>query len=130
MVPVFKDFGKSVAGKTGSAQAGDVTNGWLQYKFDGAIVIPKIEIKAGTPDIQPTYVDMSVTIQGSNDGTNFIDLGSDQILASDNLQYKTIIFDNETAYLYYRLQFGGYNVVYSGNYICIVEVKMYERYLA
>lgn len=26
---IFKDFNKSVAGKTGSAQAGDVTNGWF-----------------------------------------------------------------------------------------------------
>ena len=108
----------------------NVIDQWLQYKFDDARVITKIEINAGAPNIQPTYVDMSVTIQGSNDGTNFTDLGSDQILASDNLHYKTIIFDNETAYLYYRLQFSGYNVVYSGNWTCIAEVKMYEKYLA
>ena len=109
----------------------NLTNHWLQYKFDEAKIIPKIEIMAGAPDIQPTYRDMTVTIQGSNDGATFVDLGSDQILAGNNLRYKTITFNNEIAYLYYRLQFDGYNVSFSGgNWTCIVEIKMYERYLA
>lgn len=108
----------------------NTTDQWIQYKFDNPKVVSKIKIRAGAPNIQPTYRDMPFILQGSNDDILFTDLKTGNILASENLIDKYIFLDNENSYLYYRLQFTGYNVVYSGNRTCIAEVQMYEKYLA
>ena len=109
----------------------NTTDQWIQYKFDNPKVVSKIKILAGATNIQPTYKDMSFVLQGSNDGTLFTDLKTGDILAADNLTDKYIFLDNEDSYLYYRLQFTGYNVVYSGGtWTCILELQMYEKYLA
>jgi hypothetical protein len=108
----------------------NTTDQWIQYKFDNPKVVSKIKIRAGAQNIQPTYRDMPFVLQGSNDGMSFTDLKTGDILAADNLTDKYIFFDNEDSYLYYRLQFTGYNVVYSGNWTCVAELQMYEKYLA
>ena len=125
----FKAFDGLVLQTRWTSQV-NTTNQWLQYKFDEAKVIEKVSILAGALDVSASYVDMDVTIQGSNDGSSFTDLKSDTILASENLIDKYIFLDNKNSYLYYRLQFTGHNVVYSGNWTCIHEFQMYEKYLA
>ena len=49
---IFKDFNKSVAGKTGSAQAGNVTNGWFVgfTPFENAEVAIAVVLEDGAVD--------------------------------------------------------------------------------
>ena len=102
---------------------------YLQYKFDNPKEIVKMRIQFG--DYYNANNDSLVTIQGSNDGSVFTDLLEFTLLASENNKINDYVISESDSYLYYRIKFGSYNITTgSGNYNGIVNVQMYEKYLA
>ena len=102
---------------------------YLQYKFDNPKEIVKMRIQFG--DCYSANNDSLVTIQGSNDGSVFTDLLEFTLLASENNKINDYVISESDSYLYYRIKFDSYNITTSaGKYNGIVNVQMYEKYLA
>ena len=107
----------------------NVYGSYLQYEFDEAKEIGKMEIQFG--DMVSSFHDCGVIIQGSNDGTTFTDLLEFTLLASENREIKKYTIPTTDFYTHYRIQFDTYNIIASGNYYNgIMGVQMYEKYLA
>lgn len=100
------------------------TSSWLQYKFTGAVVANKMSVLP----LLSTYIRMkNFTLKGSNDGTNFTDIYTgiyDNPNEAINMDYT---FENNTAYLYYRLVIiDRYNVETAGS-IAISSFQLYSH---
>ena len=76
----------------------DRPNPYIQYMFTSPVVISVVKTHWVSGAITKTY-----KISGSNDGTNWADIGTDYSLVND--VESTEIFNNTTAYKYYRLTF-------------------------
>lgn len=96
------------------------TNGWLQYQFPQATIVKKFFIlspKTGSIPQTTRY-----KISGSNDGTNFTDLGTFNYTTVSDTEGETNSLNNSTAYTYYRLTVLGFN----GN-AAISELQFYPQ---
>ena len=76
---------------------------WLQQNFTEAKVVNKYTLTSGND--APDRDLKSWTISGSNDGVNFtlLDTRVDQSWNEERNKTREFNFDNETAYMYYRL---------------------------
>lgn len=99
---------------------------WIQYKFETPKIVKKvITINKSADTVRPVKY---FTLQGSNDGEEYIDIQHCFIAGSD-YGYKEINYiNNDTAYLYYRLYITS-NYSSSGNdnnYGCgFEEIELY-----
>ena len=79
----------------------DVVGAWIQYEFPTATKITKL-VTVNRNEANNRAVG-TFKLQGSNDGTTFTDIAT-CVIDSDAGHYrKEFYFDNDTAYLYYRL---------------------------
>lgn len=78
------------------------SNAWLQYQFPSAIKVRKVYVKNCNGGGNNPYYMQGFTIQGSNNGSTFTNLGTGTITQSANTE-KTITFVNNNAYKYYRI---------------------------
>ena len=79
----------------------DVIGAWIQYEFPTATKITKL-VTVNRNEANNRAVG-TFKLQGSNDGTTFTDIAT-CVIDSDAGHYrKEFYFDNDTAYLYYRL---------------------------
>lgn len=76
----------------------NTNNTWIQYKFANgeAKIIRKLHIWIGSKVKQFKFL-------GSNDGTNFDNLGTYNFRHTDSNYNQTFLVNNSTAYLYYRI---------------------------
>lgn len=105
---------------------GQVTNQWLQYRFDVAKCITKIGITFRSKINYSVFE--AFDLLASNDGTNWTTLGSfDNIPNTAGASYEYLL-NNDNEYLYYRLSItdnGGYDV-----FVGLRCLNLYEKYLA
>lgn len=77
---------------------------WIGYDFGSPVIIKKwtsmMQLGSGASYVE----DATVVLQGSNDDTNYYDIG-DTVPVSDFSSQKEVSVDNKTEYRYYRLYF-------------------------
>ena len=103
---------------------------YIGFHFTNPIIISKVDVYNYIPNSGSTSYEMPKTfkIQGSNDGSTWINLAECQITDFTKDLLNTYEFENTTAYRYYRLYCTEYNTGFSD---CSVGViNMYEKYLA
>lgn len=105
----------------------DVTNAFIGYKFEKAVIVKKIKyVSRGNTISVNNGVPKGYSIEASNDGKNWTNIGTFENLISpkDN---KLISFEqsliNNTKYLFYRMKA---NSLY-GNYFAVNELYFYGR---
>lgn len=109
----------------------NVYDSYLQYEFNSQTKVDKMKIQFG--DLLSTYHDCNITVQGSNDGSNWTDLLAFTLLAADNKKVNDYIISESNYYTHYRIQFDSYNILVASNnykYNGILNMQMYEKYLA
>lgn len=82
----------------------NTVNGWIQYKFVTPTIVNKIKLM--NRNYTGGYINGSVKefkIQGSNNGSEFVDLGT--FINNNDTKLYTNYYDlnNDSAYMYYRL---------------------------
>lgn len=82
----------------GSYLNGSPDGGWTQFDFGSAKLITEIKFYQSAATEHGIW-----KVQGSNNGTDFTDIGSSFTLGGSTLQTITEISANETFYRYYRL---------------------------
>ena len=97
---------------------------WIQYKFDEAIKIEKMDI--GNLDDSNMHV-KTVKLQGSNDGLTFTDIQTCVIESNDSKYISSFNINNNDAYIYYRLSMVDF---FDNSYAGIGMINLYEKYLA
>lgn len=77
----------------------------LTFELSQAFTVQGVGIR--TANDSPERDPASFTLQGSNDGVNFVDIVTDMAIdpISTRFYNRNYAFDNDTAYLYYRLFF-------------------------
>lgn len=98
-----------------------VPTGWLQYKFDIAKVVTKIEL--ANYNYSGGYRLKTFKLQGSNDGSAFIDLTEVLTLPADSEKHSFYV-NNGTAYQYYRIKMIS-NYAGSSNASGLAELQLY-----
>ena len=95
----YKAFNGDLSDYGWMAANGSSTNQWLQYKFSRKVVVRSFKV---TNHTETTKCAKNITLQGSNDGSQFKDLGS---FTNSNTSNGTTYYnvDNSTAYTHYRL---------------------------
>lgn len=84
------------------------TSGWACYQFFTPQIVNKYILSASSNNL--TGMPKSWLFQGSNDGTNWVDLDSRSNETSwTSLQSRTYYFDNNKEFLYYRLNISSIN---------------------
>lgn len=82
------------------------SSGWVRYQFPSAVVIDAYMLQAPSDNSQNDDMPWQWNIEGSNDGTNWTILdtqdGQDTWASSEWREYA---FHNETAFVFYRLNF-------------------------
>ena len=105
---------------------GQITNQWIQYKFDDPKVIEKLNITLR--DIVSYGMFKAFDFQASNNGTDWTTLlSANNIVNTPGSSYDYNI-DNDDAYYYYRIfitDIGGY----TSDHIGLKRFDMYEKYL-
>lgn len=87
--------------QTWATAANQITGAWIQYLFNSAKVIKKIAtVNRNEGNVRAIK---TFKFQGSNDGTNFTDLASCEILSGAAAFRQEFTIDNDDEYLYYRL---------------------------
>ena len=99
---------------------------YIGYEFDNRVEIKKIDISVPDDASERNYMPTAITIQGSNNGTNWTDLKS--VTISDFTRDKVHSFDieNSDLYKYYRLYCTAFN---RSDYCNIGMINMYEKIL-
>lgn len=108
----FEDTDGTVWFSTGT------TNQWIQYKFVSAQKVKELEI---TPVKDDATRIKDFILQGSNDGSSYVNIFSGTV--ADNGNKQTFKFTNNNAYLYYRLYIG--NSYSSSKTIGVKRIQMY-----
>lgn len=91
----FRAFSETLQWTAGSGQK---VGAWLQYKFESAQKIQLLYVK----NTQYTTV-KSFKIQGSNNGSTYIDIASITVPDVSGNAEASFLFPNYSSYLYYRL---------------------------
>lgn len=106
---------------------GQITNAWIQYKFDNPKVIKKLHITLR--DVVSYGMFKAFDFQASNNGADWTTLlSANNIVNTPGSSYDYSI-DNDDAYYYYRIfitDTGGY----TSDHIGLKRFDMYEPYLA
>ena len=100
---------------------------WIGYQFTSAVVVKAVRyvtrntVASGDPSGSPH----TMTLQGSNDGTNWTDIGSyESSVYAGNAE---VIFSvqNSTAYSYYRLSISSVNTGDGSNYASLGQLQFH-----
>lgn len=99
--------------------------GWIYYKFDSAKIIGKYSL-ACTNAAQATLRMPKIwTFEGSNNGRDWTVLDTKENVTAWNYnEKKEFIINNNTSYIYYRVNVSANN---GGEYLGIGEIEMMER---
>lgn len=100
---------------------------YIQYSFASACMVKMIKISSTTSS-NFTAQNITVKVQGSNDGTDFIDIAT---FENYNLGHseKTLSFENNNSYSTYRLYFSGATHSEGSYYFTyIYSVQFYASY--
>lgn len=125
----YKVFDSSYSGDENRwvTQANTSDSSWIQYAFNKPICIKKMMVHEYTDTVwnneQSNLRNTNATLLGSNDNADWVDLAT---LLLDKSNGNTDVYfnvDNNDAYKYYRLSFGGSNGV--GTFITIAELQFY-----
>jgi hypothetical protein len=108
------------AGNQWTASSGQKVGAWLQYKFASAQKIQLLSVK----NTQYT-VAKSFKIQGSNDGSTYIDIASLTVPDVNGFAESLFIFPNNSSYLYYRLYVTESGPINQLNAVGFMRIKMY-----
>lgn len=93
---------------------------WVQYQFTAAKTVRAYGVRSykGQPS--------AFTLQGSTDGTTWIDLDSRTAQAFSGLQTKRYLITTPASYAYYRLRITAYTSVADALYPNIAELELFE----
>lgn len=121
--PAWRAFNETLSAYWGSADGTEPSAGqWIEYKFTQAVKIYKVKLQNSAP----IYAVKTFKIQGSNDGTNYIDI-TGNITNKEQTTLGAITYYEiapSEAYQYYRFYVvaGKYST-----YVSILDIQFYGR---
>lgn len=104
---------------------------FLQYKFTNPVCIKRANYQLMTEVGNFTVQGITLTLQASNDGTNWTNLQTKISPKEDVTKIQSIDIDNTNYYLYYRLAYSSYVYkTYDNHYYCCCRMlQFYGREL-
>lgn len=126
----YKVFDSSYSGNENRwvTTANTPDSSWIQYAFGKPICIKKMMVHEYTDTVwnkEQAYLrNTNVTLLGSNDNADWVDLATFLLDKSNGNMDVYFDVDNNDAYKYYRLSFGGSNAT-AGNNVTIAELQFY-----
>lgn len=119
----YKAFDKNATSSESCWMSTSVSGSWLQYQFPNAVTVRKVEItNRYRTDNANVNAPKEFIVQGSNNGSEWTDLGTFTNNSPDSAVKHSYNFANDTAYSYYRLYF---NSGHGTARIAIGELQMY-----
>ena len=101
-------------------QTSNFTECWIKVAYEEAKVVSGFRWYIGNTSYCPT----GMQFQGSNNGTDWTDIGS-ALAGTATTGWQEYSIENTTAYLYYRINITAHN---STSYLMIYELQMRESY--
>lgn len=109
---------KAIDGSTSTYWRGTTAVNWIQLQLPAAKAVTQIKMYLGS------YYIKTFTFSGSNDGSTWTQLGGEYTAASSTTaQWYTFTIENETEYLYYRVDT---LTAYNSSRIYLYELDLYE----
>lgn len=102
----------------------DVVGAWIAIQLPSAVAIRKLAVC--NRDNSTPYAVKQFIFQGSNDGTNWTDLGTFNVTSNTRAIRSVFDVNNSDAYTRYRLYI---TEGWASNYISIAEIEMYAEEL-
>lgn len=101
---------------------------WIQYQFANSNVVHFVKyVTRNTSTATDVNPPKEVVIQGSNDGTNWTDLGTNTSTVATSNQTVQFTINNNNSYLYYRFLINSINQTTSEYYVCVGMLQFYGR---
>lgn len=109
---------KAIDGNTSTYWRGTTDVNWIQVQLPEAKAVTRLRMYLGS------YYIKTFTFSGSDDGSTWTQLGGEYTAASSTTsQWYTFEVDNETSYLYYRIDT---LTTYNTSRVYLYELQLYE----